>query len=205
MFPSLEVGNYIDQRITEAISDDELLTIFIPEMADAVANNNLTESYTVLRHGLFKTNHVSFASGMIALDPKQASSDFLDYLAQASPEELRQINQESVNLYVCTQILHHLQDVRVPISHKHFPHLFFYAISRSQGLADMAKKVLKTYLSEKPEDMAYALSRLPVWTQVAFIEGSKKTMTPVLGLFFAELKKISVQKEILDEIETLRQ
>ena len=80
-------------------------------MANAVAANQLTDAYTLIREGLMQQGGEEFVNAMIALNPKRASWDFLDYLAQASAEELRQLTLSSVDLFSCVAILKHLSQL----------------------------------------------------------------------------------------------
>jgi hypothetical protein len=48
--------------------------------------------------------------------------------------------------------------------------------------------------------MAMALARMPVWVQVAYIEGARRNMTASKRVFLTELKKLTAQTEVLDEL-----
>jgi hypothetical protein len=48
--------------------------------------------------------------------------------------------------------------------------------------------------------MALTLSRMPVWTQVAFIEGARRNLTASKRVFLSELKKVTAQNEIIEEL-----
>lgn len=202
--PSDEMGREIEKHLTEAISDNELNLVFIPVMADAVASNRLTGSYTVLREGLLFTGDIAFARAMITLNPQHASVDFLEYLAKAPVEELRQLSLKSVDVYTCTLILEHFRSYPPPVSNPRIETIFLYAISRNNALAEMARDVLEKYLPKDSEIFAYTLSRLPSWMQIAFIERSSKRLTPVISLFLDDLRKVTVDKDVVDEISGLK-
>lgn len=202
--PSAPMRSAIEARLTDALSNDELEEVFLPKMAEAVANNQMTSSYTLIRQGLFVVHNVSFVRAMIALDPHRASVDFMDYLALAPLEELRQLNLRAIDLFSCTVIMEHFLSVPVASSHRHFEHLFFFAISRNNALAELAQKVLEGYLPDQGETLALSLAQQPAWVQIAFIEGARRRMSAVLGLFLGELKKVTAQNDVIDELNNLR-
>jgi len=173
----------------------------IPGTARAIMANKLTKSYTVVRQGLLMKGHEAFAEAMISLNPKAASSDFLDYLALAPPEELRQLTLSSVNLYTCMVILQHLAKVQAPISHPRIENLFFYSVSRANGLAELAQSAIERYLPRNKEHLAYNLTKLPVWVQIAYLENARRRMNPKVGILLAELKKVSSQRDVIEEID----
>lgn len=199
--PSKSMGQQVERALSQAIANNEIHQMYLPKMASAVANNKLVQSYTVVRQGLFDSNHVDFARAMIALSPKQASSDFLDYLAKAPVSELRQLSVKSVDVFACMEILKHLLSVPVDVSHPRFEHLFLYSISRNNALAELARKVLVGYFPNKNSHLALMLARMPNWVQVAFVEGSRRQLNPQLSLFLRELKKTTSQREVLEEID----
>ncbi len=202
--PSEAMGREVEALLTEALADDDLKQVFIPSMADAVASNRLTGSYTIVREGLFAVDDISFARAMIALNPQKASDDFLEYLAKAPVEELRQLTLKSVDVYTCTLILEHFQSYPPPVSNARMETLFLYTISRNNALAEMARDVLEKYLPKHSEAFAFTLSRLPSWMQIAFVERSSKRLTPVISLFLDDLKKVTIDKDVADEISGLK-
>lgn len=199
--PSKQMAVKIEERLTVAIDTNELKEIYWPGMADAVAANMLKSSYTVVRQGLFENNHIAFAKAMIALNPSGATDDFLDYLSLASLEELRQLSLNSVDVFTCVEILKHLKNFPPSVSHRKFTHLFYYAISRNTALAEMARSILEDFFPGQNSMLAQMLSRLPNWVQIAFVEGSRRQMTPKLSLFLKELKGTTSQKEVVEEID----
>lgn len=202
--PSNGMGREIEDYLTEVVSENELNLAFVPAMADAVASNRLTDSYTIVREGLFYSNDIAFARAMITLNPSRSSGDFLEYLAKAPVEELRQMSMKSVDVYTCTLILEHFRAYPPPASNGRIETLFYYSISRNNALAEMARDVLEKYLPLHSEVFAFALSRLPSWMQLAFIERSSKRMTPVISLFLSDLKKVTADKDVSDEISGLK-
>lgn len=202
--PSSEMASEIDSRLTEALADNELSQIFIPAMADAVASNRMVDSYTIVREGLFAVDDIAFARAMITLNPQRASQDFLEYLAKAPVEELRQLSLKSVDVYTCTLILDHFHAYPPPVTDSRIETLFLYSISRNNALAEMARDVLEKYLPKNSENFAITLSRLPAWMQIAFIERTTHRMTPVISLFLDDLKRASVNKDVVDEINEIK-
>ena len=67
---------------------------------------------------------LKFAKALAALAPERAGYDFMEYIAQASIEDLRQLNQTSINVYTCiiifrfswitSYIAHHRQERYLP-------------------------------------------------------------------------------------------
>lgn len=199
--PSPQMAKQIENRLTEAIVDNEISELYIPYMADAIAANQLKDSYTLVRQGLFVTNHVAFARAMAKLKPERASNDFLDYLAMAPVEELRQLNLKTVDALSCMEILTHMTAFPPRISHPKIDALFLFSISRNAALSEMSRQVISGFLPEHASAMASVLVRLPPWVQLAYVEGVRRQYSAVLGLFLAELKKVSAQKEVIDEID----
>ena len=168
----------IEKKLTQAITDNEISQMYWPKMAESIANNKLIHSYTILREGLNESNHVAFARAMILLKPTQASYDFMNYLAKAPIEELRQLNLSSVDIFSCIEILEHLQRFPVAVTHPRFEHLFFFAISRNTALAELSKKALSRYFPNGNNSLALTLARMPNWVQIAFVEGVRRQLSP---------------------------
>ncbi|MBP6218633.1 MAG: hypothetical protein KA436_08610 [Oligoflexales bacterium] len=202
--PSSIMAREIESKLTESLLENELDDVLVPKMADAVAANDLNSSYSILKQGLFQKGDVSFARGMTVLDPKKSAEDFLDYLAQAPIEELRQLNLKSVDLFSCMLALQHLLVQPVSVSHPHFDSLFQFAISRNSALAELSRKILDIYFPKYAQSMAFLLARQPTWIQVAFIEKVRSQMTPIMGVFLSELRESTTQKEVIEEIKSVR-
>lgn len=203
-FPSKKMGEKIEKVLTLAVERNSLGEVFIPQMANAVAANRLKSVYSIIRKGLIDTNEITFAQTMIHLDPHRASEDFLTYLAGSPVEELRQLTLKTLNPYTVVVALQHLQSHPAEIDHKDFNYLYFFAVSRNNVIAELAREVLENYLPKYRVALAAKLNKLPVWVQVSFIENSKHDMTAALGSFFRELKKYSVNRAVLDEINSVK-
>lgn len=202
---SKEIAGLIDAELSRAIAIGEEENILIPQMANAVRVNQLKSSYTVVRRGLMSNGAEEFVMAMAALNPQQASNDFLEYLAMVPPEELRQLTLSSVNLYSCVAILKHMRRHPPEISAGYFENLFFYSVSRNTGLAEMAQIVLESYLPEKSELLAQMLAKHPVWVQMAYLESSRRRMNPKIGLLLGELKETTPEKDVAREINEITQ
>lgn len=199
--PSRALGVAIDRELGRAISENDEATVLIPQMAIAVQAHAMKSAYTLIRQGLMTTGQEAFALSMAQLDPDRASSDFLDYLALASPEELRQLTQNSVNVYTCLIALKHLQSHPAPLSHPHADFLVYYAVSRNNALADLSQAAIEAYLPRERAQVAIMMSRLPQWTQIAWVESARRHKTPAVTLLLGELKKISSSNDVVEEVD----
>ena len=144
--------------------------------------------------------HEEFASAMVILDPTRASDDFIEYLSTCPPEELRQISVSSINVYSATVALNHLIKSPPVANNARIEVVFYYAISRNSGLAELGTKLVDILAVKDQRGMAITLSRLPTWAQVAFIETSRRSMTPTRRVFLSELMRVSPQAEVADEL-----
>ena len=145
-----------------------------------------------------------FAISMATLDPVRASSDFLDYLALCPPDELRQLSVSSVNVYAATVALNHLIKSPPSVGHPRLDTAFYYSISRNPGLGDLGASLVDVLASRDQRGMAIALSRLPVWTQVAYIENARRNMSSTRRVFLSELKRTSPQAEVSEELGEIK-
>jgi hypothetical protein len=201
--PSPKMAEAIEGFLTQVITENRLGEFLNANLAEALADNHMKSSYTVLRQGLMETNNVAFAKAMMEVEPGKASTDFLDYLAGAPVEELRQLNLETLDLFTCMEILKHLQKFPASIYHANFPHLFLFATSRNIGLAELAHQVLLTYSPKYNRYLSYLFNLQPEWVQLAYVEGIRKNLTPVASLFLMEVKKDSRHQEVVDEINSM--
>ena len=201
--PSASTAKLIDDALSLILAEGNESTHFIPQMAQAVAANGMASAYKVLKRGLTQTGDDAFAKAMIALNPTQASADFLDYIALAPIEDLRQLNQNSVNVMTSYVVLNHMAAVHPPLDHPKYEHLFFFAVSRNQGLAELARIVLEDGYANDRARLAFTLARLPSWIQVAFVEGVRRNLNPNVRGFLAELRKLTVQDDVLEELKNI--
>lgn len=202
--PSDIIAVTIERYISQAIYNNNEENILYPEMAMAAKENNLTGVYSILVNGLMTKGSSEFADAMIALNPQKAKYDTINYLAQATVEDLRQMNQKTVDMHTCIKILTFLNEYGVPLEHPRFEHLFLYAVSRNPAFAELASSVLKNYIKSSRDHLAYTLARLPVWIQVAFVESTREKMNANIGLFLSELKQVTAHQEVIEEINSIK-
>ena len=200
-FPSRELGVHIEKHLSQALLSDDLERELVPAMADALSQNYLVSSYSILKQGLLKIHDSSFVQAMITLNPKAAEKDFLEYLGMIPLEELRQLNLESSDIFICLEILDYLLK-RNPIpTHPNYENLFNFAISRNPSLSSAAIKILERASTEYRPHLAQMLSRAPGWVQLAYIEKVRRNSTVKTRLFLKELKEISSKALVQKEIE----
>jgi hypothetical protein len=200
MKPSPIIRQTLEQHINRALNEGVEDSLLCPEMALAIKENGMKSEYTFLVRGLETQGNPEYANAMLALDPKQATDPFLTYLMRADLDDLRQLNQKSVNVYTCTVIFRFLMENPLPLTHPGLPAIFMFAVSRNRGLADMANAVLEKHIPESRAAFAAMLSRLPVAVQIAFIENSQREMTANLRLLLSELKDVEQHKEVIEEL-----
>ena len=203
-YSSPKMATMLERILTNAIEQGQEQRHLIPEMARAVAVNNIKSVYTLVREGLMLTGSDDFAKAMVEFDGKLASKDFGFYLAKATLDDLRQLNQQTVNMYTCLVIFRHLLSEPLALSHPHFDALFLYAVSRNQMLAEMANLVIERQMAKFRSALALMLARQKMEVQIAFIEANRRTPSPQVGLFLRELKRITAHKEVVEEIDTVR-
>jgi len=198
--PSPTARDLADQLLSQILIEGREADHLIAPLADAVAANRLATAYTVMRRGLMQTGDDSFAKAMISLNPTHAANDFLNYLAMAPIDELRQLNQTTVNMYTAMVALQHMVVTPPTVNHPRLGHLFFYAVSRNNALSELAHLVVeRNYLRER-QQVASVLAGLDPWIQISYIEGAKRNLTPNTRLLLGELSQIAVQREVLDEL-----
>jgi hypothetical protein len=190
----------IERELNRALLDGDEKDILIPAMGLAVQTNRMTSAYTMVRQGLMTTGAEEFASAMAVLDPHRAVSDFIDYLSTCPPEDLRQISLQSINVYAAQIALRHLIKNLPSLSHPQIEVVFYYAISRNPGLADLGNQIVELLAAKNQRDMAIRLSRLPTWVQIAYIENSRQNMSATKRVFLSELRRTSPQRDVADEL-----
>jgi hypothetical protein len=199
--PSREIAAAADKLLSRALIEGEEADHLVPEMAQAVRANRLLQSYTLLRQGLFQTGQEAFATAMAELNPAGASNDFMDYLALAPVDELRQLTLNSVNPMSCIIALKHMLARPVSTAHPSIEHLFYFAVSRNPALAELSMQVIDGYPVTERTALAWTVARLPVWLQIAYVENIRRKTTASSGLFLAELRNITTQPEVVEEID----
>lgn len=201
---SPSVARAIDKQLTTAVTTNDEDSILLPQMANAVAANRLKSAYTLVRRGLMMKGDEEYANAMAVLDPAKASEDFMEYLALAPAEELRQLTVSSVNTFTCVAILTHMQKNPPSIGNPNFDHIFLYAVSRNQGLQELAQNVIIGYVPKHTETLAQLLAKHPPWVQIAFLEDARQKMSPKVGLLLGELRNASAEADVVSEIDEIK-
>ena len=200
-FPSDSLSVHIEKHLSQALLYDDLERELVPSMADALARNNLVSSYSILKQGLIKTHDRAFSEAMIKLDPDSAEKDFINYLATVPFEELRQLNLQHSNVFLCLDILSFLYKRNPAPTHPNYEHLFSFAVSRNQSLSAYAIKIIEKAAQDHRSYLAQMLARTPVKIQLAYIEKVIRTESNQTRPFLKELKGLSSKRIVLKEIE----
>lgn len=202
-FPSDKMRDLIDQIISIYVNKNAESQIISPYLAIAIEKNKVNSLYSFMKKALLEFQDEAYARTMISLNPMQASQDFLDYLSLATIEDLRQLNQKSINIYTAMLILQHqITYAPSPYSPK-FNVLLLYSVSRNQLLSDLAITVIESLINTHKEQIAYLISQMQVWVQIAFIENINRRKNTVLISLLKTLQQITPHKEILAELENI--
>jgi hypothetical protein len=200
--PSADVGRTIENLLSDALTRGREADMLVPDMASAIQENGIKSAYSFLVLGLMLQGAPEYANAMLALDANRASSPFIDYLNKADLEDLRQLNQKSINLLTCTVIFRFFSENPLPLNHPGVPVIFQYAVSRNRALSEMAFAVLEKHIPDNRLALAVLLSRQPVPVQVAFIESSQRESTANIRLFLDDMKEVAQQKEVIEELNS---
>ncbi len=106
----------------------------------------------------------------------------------------------SVNIFAATIALNHMIKYQPNVAHEQIETIFYYAISRNPGLSDIASGLIESIMVKNQSAMAVTLARMPVWAQIAFIESSRRNLTASKRVFLSELKRVTAQREVVDEL-----
>ncbi len=202
MRPSSELARTIESLLTEALNKGQEDSMLVPEMATAIQENSIKSAYSFVVLGLMQQGNPEYANAMLALDAGKAPGPFIDYLNKADMDDLRQLNQKSINLLTCTVIFRFFSENQLPLNHPGVPIVFQFAVSRNRALSEMAFAVLEKHIPDNRLALAVLLSRQPVPVQVAFIESSQRESTANLRLFLADMKEVAQQKEVIEELNS---
>lgn len=199
-----QLGLIMDRALSQALIENNLSQVLLPQMANAVRINRLKSAYTVVRQGLMEQGDEEYALAMITLNPSRASEDFIPYLVLAPADELRQLTVSSVKIYSVMTILRHLKNYPPSIGIQGFDHLFAYMVSRNNGISDLTRAVLETYLPANANSLAIGLAKQPPWLQVAFLENVRRQTSPGLALLLQELKQTTSEINVARDIDEIR-
>ena len=197
------VAKYIEQIITAALKNNSINAHLVSEFALACINWKVTNVYDVLKLGLLYNGHVYFTQAMASMDPVKSSADFLDYLALAPDEDLRQLNFSALNHSSALAALIHLKSYPPNFGHRHLGKLFVYGSARQTDLKESALHIIDMLTPIQPNVMAYELARQKQWVQIAIIEHTRRQKTPNRMLLLANLQNISSSKIIIEELKLL--
>lgn len=202
--PSSAVKRFIEEEVSYFVIRNWESKLLIPTFAMAVQENEVKSVYSLLQLGLDQSGNDEFAKAMVFLDPERSSAPFMDYLGKATIEDLRQINQSSINVYTCLVILRHFAFNPIPLGHPNVSHLFMYAVSRNTGLSEMARDVIESQLPEFKEQMVHALASLPMEVQISFVEGTRRQPSSNFRILMSQLKLSTRYHQVVEEIDAIK-
>ena len=203
LMPSNAVSQAIERVMSRAVLAGNENQYIMPEMADAVLQNHIASLYSFMRLGLLGQGNDNYAKAMSVLQPEKAARDFVDYLALASLDDLRQMNQETVNMYTCLVILRFYLEHPLPVADSKVSHLYLYAVSRNNALSEMARAVLDRQIPSYKDQLLYYLSRQPLEVQMAFVEGTRHSPSANIKLMLNDFKTMTAFREVEQEIESI--
>lgn len=203
LMPSPRMAAAISAVLERALRLGQERRLFFPQVAVAVAANRVSDAYTFLREGLRATHSEAFARAITKLNPQRAGDDFLHYLADVSPNSLRQKLPAVGNLPLRLLMLQHLRVYPVAMQHRRFDVLFNYVASRNPALSEAAQLVLVAYYDKHSEQLAQLLARMPYWVQFACVEKLARNLNPSVRRFLVTLKQKTSGVDVVDEINQL--
>ena len=184
LMPSASMATAITQTLERALLQGREETLFLPQVAAAIAANKVTNTYTFLREGLHRTHHTAFARAMLKLNPTRASHDFLTYLSDIPLDALRAQIPAVENIPLRLMLLQHVRAYPVSTQHRQLATLFSYVISRDPALSEAAQQALAIYYDKHGEQLAQLLARLPYWVQFCLCGEALPPPQPVFTTFF---------------------
>ncbi|SMF33966.1 hypothetical protein [Pseudobacteriovorax antillogorgiicola] len=202
--PSPTVKSFVEDEVSYFVIRNWEQRILYPELATAVRENEVHSVFSVLQLGLLTKGNDEFAKAMVALNPDDSSVPFMDYLGLATIEDLRQINQSTVDVYTCLVILRHFMTNPLPLGHPNLGQLFSFAVSRNPALSDMARGVIEQQMPTFKEQMVYSLAALPLEVQIAFVEGARRNPSSNFRMLLGQLKLVTRYHQVVEEIESIK-
>ena len=201
--PSAKMQKFIRSEVDVFIVNNAEKSLLIPEFADSVRINRLDDFESLLTMGLLEKGHDAFAKALVELHPLTSAEHFLDYLSQADIEDLRQINQKSIDMYTSLVILRYFVTAPVPPSHPGIGHLYLYAVSRNPALSEMAQVVLDRQFPNAEQEFIFALAQQPVQVQVSMIEQIRQQPTSNFKRLLSGLKDVTRFDQVIEEINAI--
>ncbi len=202
--PSPSVAKVLENTLTLAILENREKDFYTEELAHAIANE-VKSAYSFLKQGLITTGSEEFARALASLAPERAGYDFMEYIGQATVDDLRQLNQTSINVYTCIIIFRFFMDQGLPVAHPEAGKMFAFSISRNRALADMAVLLLESNIPSYRDEFSYILAKQPMSIQMAFIENVVRNPTTNIKLLLSDLKSVTAFSEVREEINSFRQ
>lgn len=204
-FPSDHMRVIVEDYLTLKIEAGEELSLLKPFIASAIKNNNVVSAYSVARLGLMQSeDNLAFAEACAKLKPEEASTDFLTYLSRASLDDLRQLNQRSINMQTASFALRHMQKFPPQVSDPHIDVLFLYTLSRNNALSENAFDLLNKFYGDYMEVLSLKLSRLSEWVQMCFVEQMREKINTTTRRFLLSLQSSTPYPTVVDEIKDLK-
>ena len=202
--PSAPVKRFIEEEVSFFLVRNWESRLLFPEFARAVQENEVNSVFSLLRMGLMENKGDDFAKAMLALNSRAVAEPFMDYLGTASVEDLRQMNQTTVDVYTCLVILRHFMANSLPVGHPDVGRLFVYAVSRNSALADMAREVIDQQLPQFKEQLTFALAKQPMKVQIAFVEGVRRSPGSNFRILLGQLRGVTRYSQVVEEIDTIK-
>ena len=204
-FPSEQMKNLVEEYITKKIEEGNESSLLKPFIASAIKNNNVVSVYSVARLGLMQAeDNLVFAEACATLKPSEASTDFLAYLSRANLDDLRQLNQRSINMQTASFALRHMQKYPPQVSDPNIDVLFLYTLSRNNALAENAFDLLNKFYGDYMEVLSLKLSRLSEWVQICFVEQMREKINTTTRRFLLSLQNNTPYPTVSDEIKDLK-
>lgn len=193
----------IEVHVAGLVNRGRESSLFVPEFAEAIGARQLRNYYSLVRQGLMETGLDAFATSLIRLNPKAASSDFLVYLSSIPVEDLRQMSQESMKPETVVVIFDHLGAFTPSPSNSMSSYLFVYTISRNMLISEKAQEILEKMMRTDAMTMAIYLARMDEWIQTAFVETARKNLNPTLKSFLMQLKEYTPHQYVVADISSI--
>ena len=201
--PSPQMKRMIDSEINAFLLANQEDRLLLPEMAKAVRVNEVSSVQSLLELGLMVQGGDEFAKTLAELNGDEAAYAFMSYLAKASIDDLRQINQTTINIYTSLVILKYFVVTPIPLGHPALGHLYLYAVSRNPALSELGQTVLDTQYPGFKEVLVHALSMQPIEVQVSFVERIRQKPTANLKLLLSDLKALTRFEQVVEEINSI--
>lgn len=188
--PSPKMGEAVSRRLSRKLAKSKnSSTAISPAVAKALAANNITESYTLIRTSLIQSDNSEYVRAMATLEPTLAAEDFATYLSKIPVNEIYSGTFLHSNSHTVRDILRHMEQYPPTIHHPNFEHLFFFAISKDKEVHASANVILNRVMPDHEDHLALVLSQLPPTVQSTYIEQHKEPANHSQAQFLDSVKK----------------